>query len=48
MKKSIDLNHYKYIMFVDASGDDGYSFKETSSAGSGDCQLNRSNSESEK
>ena len=34
MKKSIDLNHYKYIMFVDASGDDGYSFKETSSAGS--------------
>lgn len=34
MKRKIDLDLYKYIMFVDASGDDGYVFKETSSAGS--------------
>lgn len=29
-----DFNKYKYIMFVDASGDDGYKFKNTSSDGS--------------
>lgn len=29
-----NFNKYKYIMFVDASGDDGYKFKETSSDGS--------------
>lgn len=34
MKKKIDIDSYKYIMFVDASGDDGYTFRETSSAGS--------------
>lgn len=34
MKNPIDLSQYKYIMFVDASGDDGYVFKQTSSEGS--------------
>lgn len=34
MGNKINCNNYKYIMFVDASGDDGYVFKETSSAGS--------------
>lgn len=29
-----DFSIYKYIMFVDASGDDGYKFKDTSSDGS--------------
>ncbi len=29
-----DFKKYKYIMFVDASGDDGYKFKNTSSDGS--------------
>lgn len=29
-----DFNSYKYIMYVDASGDDGYTFKETSCDGS--------------
>lgn len=29
-----NFNNYKYIMFVDASGDDGYKFKATSSDGS--------------
>ncbi|MFG6334825.1 MAG: DUF3800 domain-containing protein [Lachnospiraceae bacterium] len=29
-----NFNSYKYIMFVDASGDDGYKFKKTSSEGS--------------
>lgn len=29
-----DFEKYKYIMFVDASGDDGYKFKSTSSDGS--------------
>lgn len=29
-----DFNNYKYIMFVDASGDDGYKFKENSNDGS--------------
>lgn len=34
MSSSINLDDYKYIMFVDASGDDGYKFKETSGDGS--------------
>lgn len=34
MSKHIDLNKYRYIMFVDASGDDGYKFKESSCDGS--------------
>lgn len=29
-----DFDSYKYIMFVDASGDDGYKFKKSSSEGS--------------
>ena len=33
-KKVININDYKYLMFVDASGDDGLAFKETSDAGS--------------
>ena len=33
-KQAININKYKYIMFVDASGDDGYVFRETSNSGS--------------
>lgn len=33
-KQLKDINNYKYIMFVDASGDDGYVFRETSDLGS--------------
>ena len=33
-KNKVDIIDYNYIMFVDASGDDGYKFKETSSDGS--------------
>lgn len=34
MKQYINTENYNYIMFVDASGDDGYKFKEHSSDGS--------------